>query len=252
MSLIETESLILRTYNLSEADKIVLMLTREHGIVRGVAKGARRLKSRFGSALEPFSVVSATYVQKEALELVSIQKLEMIDSYFAAASEPEFLQKFAYLIDILIGAVPPQDPNEKIFRMAKACLEAASQDRDVLGPLGLYFEIWLLRLTGYLPQWIGCSGCRRAFDPNEPAGLTSGHELVCENCRRISAMIQVQAEIRRMLIDALVCSPSDFASRYKTSAQVGELSILLKRIISNTLGRPVSEGPPFAVQTNRG
>ena len=54
MSLIETESIILRSYNLAEADKIVVLLTRDHGVVRGVAKGAKRLKSKFGSGLEPF------------------------------------------------------------------------------------------------------------------------------------------------------------------------------------------------------
>ena len=57
MPLIETESIILKTYNLAEADKIVLFLTRDHGVLRGVAKGAKRLKSRFGSGLEPFSIV---------------------------------------------------------------------------------------------------------------------------------------------------------------------------------------------------
>ena len=57
MSLIETESLVIKSYNLAEADRIVVFLTREHGMVRGVAKGAKRLKSKFGSSLEPFSVV---------------------------------------------------------------------------------------------------------------------------------------------------------------------------------------------------
>jgi len=111
MPLIETESLVLKTYNLAEADKIVLLLTRDHGIIRGVAKGAKRLKSRFGSALEPFSVARVSYFQKETLELVSIQKMELMESYFAAASNPEFLQKFSYLTDILVGSLPPHDPS---------------------------------------------------------------------------------------------------------------------------------------------
>ena len=120
MPLIETESLVLKTYNLAEADKIVLLFTRDQGIVRGVAKGAKRLKSRFGSGLEPLSVVRATYFQKEVLELVSIQSIELLESNFSAASEPEFLEKFAYLIDILVGSVPPHDPNETLYRMVRA------------------------------------------------------------------------------------------------------------------------------------
>ncbi|MEQ1645716.1 MAG: DNA repair protein RecO, partial [Pyrinomonadaceae bacterium] len=103
MSLIETESIILRSYNLAEADKIVVLLTRDHGIVRGVAKGAKRLKSKFGSGLEPFSFVNSTYFEKDTSDLVSIQKIEIDESNFAAASDPDFLQKFSYLGDLLVS-----------------------------------------------------------------------------------------------------------------------------------------------------
>ena len=58
MALSETEALVLRTYNLAEADKIVVCLTRENGVIRGVAKGCRKLKNRFGAALEPFTLCS--------------------------------------------------------------------------------------------------------------------------------------------------------------------------------------------------
>ncbi len=82
MSLIETEGLILKSYPLAEADKIVLLLTERQGLVRGVAKGAKRLKSRFGGALEPFSIVDITYFQKEERELVSIRQIELKKSFF--------------------------------------------------------------------------------------------------------------------------------------------------------------------------
>jgi len=74
MALIETESIILKSYNLAEADKIVVFLSEDHGMIRGVAKGAKRLKSKFGSGLEPFSIVRITYKQKESVELVGIDK----------------------------------------------------------------------------------------------------------------------------------------------------------------------------------
>ena len=58
MSLFETEALILRTYNLAEADKIVVCLSRSAGLIRGVAKNCRKLKKRFGASLEPSNVVA--------------------------------------------------------------------------------------------------------------------------------------------------------------------------------------------------
>lgn len=245
MPLIETESLILKTYDLAEADKVVLFLTRDHGIVRGVAKGAKRLKSRFGSALEPFSVVRATYFQKEVLELVSIQKLELIDSYFAAASDPEFLHKFSYLTDILVGSLPPQDPSETLYRMTRACLNAAVECPDKLVEIGLYFEVWLLKLTGYLPQWNRCSDCGRELDSTEPAGLAADQELVCGRCRRLSSMINIGPGERATLQNALKLSPIDFASKAVDGVLLTELSAIFKRVISQTLGRPVSESRPL-------
>src|SRR6267143_846888 len=82
MPSLETDALVLRTYNFGEADKIVVCLTRGAGLIRGVAKGCRKLKSRFGAALEPFTVARLTYYQKENQELVSLSQAEIVKSHF--------------------------------------------------------------------------------------------------------------------------------------------------------------------------
>ncbi len=168
MGLYETEALVLKSYNLAEADRIVVFLTKEHGVVRGVAKGAKRLKSKFGGSLEPFTVVRLSFFQKEALELVSIRNIELEKSYFAEASEPAFLQKFSYLADVLLALTPPHDPSETLYRMVRAALATASEDAESLTTIGVYFEVWLLRLGGYLPDWSVCDECKREFDETEP------------------------------------------------------------------------------------
>jgi DNA repair protein RecO (recombination protein O) len=251
MPLVETESLILKSYDLAEADKIVVLLSREHGILRGVAKGAKRLNSRFGSGLEPFSTVRLTYFQKETLELVKIQKTELIDSYFEIASDPDFLQKFSYLVDILVAALPPQDPNETLYRMILACLKAGAGQPASLPAIGLYFEIWLLKLTGYLPRWFHCRSCGREFNATEDTGLGSDHELYCGSCRRLSSMLQVAAGQRSLLVDALRIAPDEFAEKYRSSIDLRQLSEIFKRVISQSLGRQVSEPPPLAAHINR-
>src|ERR1700742_3413780 len=116
MALIETEGLILKTYGLAEADKIVICFTKENGLIRGVAKGAKRLKSRFGGALEPFTIVNLTYFQKEERELVSVSQIEVCKSFFTKAVNPEFLQKFSYLFELLFEFAPPNEANERLYR----------------------------------------------------------------------------------------------------------------------------------------
>ena len=237
MPLIETEGLVIKSYNLAEADRIVVFLTHDHGVVRGVAKGAKRLKSKFGSGLEPFSVVRLTYFQKDSVELVSIQKAELVRSYFAAASDPDFLQKFSYLGDLLAAFSPPHDPNETLYRMACACLEATAERPANLASVGVYFELWLLRLSGYLPDWSRCDECKRVLDETETADVRSNFHLICSGCRKSSGR-PADAAQRKLYASAMRLSPADFA--IATSVQVdaiNSLSATLKLIIAQSIGR---------------
>lgn len=238
MALFETESLVLKTYSLAEADKIVVFLTQHQGLVRGVAKGAKRLKSRFGGALEPFSIVDLTYFQKEERELVSIRQLELKKSFFENVSDPQFLQKFAYLGELLIEFAPPHEPNERLYRMSKVCLETAAENPNSLESIALYFEIWLLRLAGYLPYWDKCNECRRELAKNEVANLQINFHLLCQNCRKTKSGVVISFVQRQIFLSAQTLSPAKFLEfTADKGEQVRELSALLKRIISHTLGK---------------
>src|SRR5258705_7202603 len=127
MGLTETEAVVLRTYNLAEADKIVVCLTRTEGLVRGVARGSRRIKNRFGAALEPFTVLHLTYYQKEHQELVSIRNADILKSHFGLFRDPQILPALAYMGDLVVEFSPPHQTNDKLFRMVTASLGPLSQ-----------------------------------------------------------------------------------------------------------------------------
>lgn len=238
MGVVETEGIILKSYSLAEADKIVVLLTQNEGLVRGVAKGAKRLKSRFGGGLEPFSVVNLTYFQKEERELVSISQVELVKSFFESASDPQFLQKFSYLADILSDFAPPHDPNETLYRMAKVCLETAAENPDSLESIALYFEIWILRLGGYLPDWNRCDECRRPLNSGEETGLQINFQLLCQGCQRSRMNRAVSDRQRRLFIAAQKNSPLKFvAMTADRTEDVKEISNMLRRLISNILGK---------------
>ena len=100
MALLETEALVLRTYNFGEADKIVVCLTRSAGLIRAVAKGCRKLKSKFGASLEPFTLARIHYYQKENQELVSLNQAEILKSHFDLSGNAEILTGLAYMGDL--------------------------------------------------------------------------------------------------------------------------------------------------------
>ena len=81
MRLVTTDAIVLRSYNLAESDRIVVFLTRSSGLVRAVAKGARKMKSRFGAALEPFTLVKLSFHERENRDLVSLSGAEILKSH---------------------------------------------------------------------------------------------------------------------------------------------------------------------------
>lgn len=212
MALVETEALILRTYNFGEADKIVVCLTDAAGVVRGVAKGCRKLKSRFGAALEPFTLAKITYYQKENQELVGLSQADIIKSHFDLSGQAEILVGLAYMGDLVIEFSPPYERNERLFRMVKACLEAICSSQSDLQVILRYFEVWLLKLEGYLPDIKRCGDCHLEFSEAEPAFMNNDMMLRCRSCTHggnaLSKHIQKQLRATQRLAPFLFAQES--------------------------------------------
>ncbi len=210
MAVFETEALILRSYNLAEADKIVVCLSRSAGLIRGVAKGCRKLKNRFGAALEPFTLVNLTYYEKEHQELVSFRQVEILKSRFNLSSNASILTGFSYIGDLLIDFSPPHQANDNLFRMALACFEAASETPDDLEAVLRYFEVWLLKLEGFLPDLRMCVNCHKTFSADEVVYLGLDLSLRCYECSQGRGSA-VSKQLRTHLRTTEKLSPARFA-----------------------------------------
>jgi DNA repair protein RecO (recombination protein O) len=156
-----TDALILRTYALGEADRIVVFLTNDRGKKRGVAKNARQSRRRFGGALEPMTYGRVGYVERERRELVHLQYVEPVRSPLTAASGDAlgYVEYFAELID---EWAPEADPNEMLFRLGASMVDALAADVPV-ERLARYFEYWLLRLQGVYDPGVQLSDDAHAF-----------------------------------------------------------------------------------------
>ncbi len=248
MPIYESESLVLKSHNLAEADRIVVFFTRLHGVVRGVAKGAKRLNSRFGSLLEPFTIVNLEYFEKEDRELVSIRHVDLVRSFFAEASDPAVLHSYSYIADLLIAFAPPRDANEKLYRMIKACVESGGSSPIELAAIRLYFELWLLRLGGYLPDWSACDECKQAFASGESANVKADFHLLCDRCRKVRSSSVLSSSDLETFHRALKLSPRDFLDFASDKPdQLAAVSAILKRIIASVLGREVAGENTFAI-----
>ena len=213
MPLHHSEAYVLRTYTLKEADKICVFLTRESGKVRGVAQGARRLKSKFGSSLEPFTEVLVSYFQRENRELVSISSCEIIRSQFPAELTGEYLGVLHYLAELIIEFVPDHEPNQRVYRLAGAATEALRQSGPgQFAPLARYCEIWMLRLAGFLPDFGHCATCSTGVTRESSLWLGPDGSALCADCS-FKRGLEIRPEVRRLVSEILTSKPGEFVSR---------------------------------------
>jgi len=238
MALVNTEAIVLRTYNLAEADRIALCLTRSSGLVRAVAKGARRMKSRFGAALEPFTLIKLAFYEKENRELVAVSSAEIIKSHFNLAAQVETSQVLAYMGELVAEFAPPHEANEKLFRMVAACVEALETSAGRADLVLRYFEVWLLRLAGLFPDVRFCADCGVRLGEGETANLDVEVKPHCQKCSRGPAT-RLSMETQQMLVATQRLPPAEFAAGFKEiSEQSGaQLSELTHRLIVRALER---------------
>src|SRR5438045_2419435 len=118
MPLYTTDALVLRTYKLGESDRIVVFLTEDRGKKRGVAKGARRPKSKFAGALEPLTRARIAYFEKERRELVGLNYAEPSRSPLSA--RPEALAHVGYFAELLDEWAQEAEPNERLYRLGSS------------------------------------------------------------------------------------------------------------------------------------
>ena len=182
MPLHTADALVLRTYKLGEADRIVVFLTADRGKKRGVAEHARRPRSRFRAALEPLTHVRLAYFERERRELVGLNYAEPIISPLAAAS-PEALGYSHYFAELIDEWAAEADPDERLFRLGTAALEALVQGVPV-EPLARYFECWLLKLQGVYPADLSLSDGRGAVRGGRSPGGAGGRRVAGGDARR--------------------------------------------------------------------
>jgi DNA repair protein RecO (recombination protein O) len=181
MPLYTADALVLRTYKLGEADRIVVFLTEDRGKKRGVARGARRPRSQFAGALEPLTQVRVAYFEKERRELVGLNYAEPARSPLSA--RPEAMAHVGYFAELLDQWAQDGDPSERLYRLGASVLEALSAGGGV-EPLARYFEFWIMRLQGVYPSFTACHGCGSALDVDGGgAWLAPGaHVFTCASC----------------------------------------------------------------------
>ena len=195
MPLYTTDALILRTYHLGEADRIVVFLTSDRGKKRGVANGARRQRSRFVGGLEPLTRVRLAYYERERRDLVRLSYVEPVRSPLMAR-DGAALGHVEYFAELIDECAPESDPNAALYRLGAAVVDSLIGEVPV-ERLARYFEYWVLRLQGVYPSLRACHRC--GGDPASGGRMdAAGGGFACAACAT-GAGVGLSAESVRFL-----------------------------------------------------
>lgn len=151
MPLRTSEAFILRTYPLKETDRIVSFFTRDFGKKRGVARAARRPKSKFGASLEPLTQVRIQFFEREGRDLCSIDHCELLASPLASSSA-DLLNSVAIslMAEVADRMLPEAEVSDSTYRLLAVSTTALRSAQSAWLPL-TYYLYWMVRLGGFLP-----------------------------------------------------------------------------------------------------
>ena len=208
MAVLTSEAVVLRTWPVHEADLVVSFFTRDYGRMTGVAKSALRSRKRFGGALEPMTVARAWFVEKPKQELVRLDQLEIIRSPLSAPVDQARLTVLSLFAEVLEEALPEHDPQETVFRLIVSLLEQTTVEQPWM-PL-TYFELWMTRLLGLLPDIAHCIACGEVLVTGETSFNAYADGLFCRVHRPGNAS-ELSADSWQMALKMLRAPVASFA-----------------------------------------
>ena len=232
MPLHAADALVLRTYKLGEADRIVVFLTADRGKRRGVAKGARRPRSRFSGALEPMTRGRVAYFERERRDLVRLRYVEPSCSPLASGSA-EALAHVGYFAELIDEWAPEADPNETLFRLGASVGESLASGAPV-ERLARYFEYWLLRLQGVYPASAACGRCGGDLGGGARLDAAAG-TLVCRACDPLDEGSGLSGAAIRFLRAARETAPAALGDVELPPPADRELAGMHQRLITSHL-----------------
>lgn len=242
-----TEAIVLKTMPFSEADLIVTMLSSDYGVLKTFAKSPRKVKSRFGSSLEPLTWSRISFWGKEDTALPRLTQSDIIRPFQPLRDNLDSFFRAAEIAELTLSVLAEREVCADVFYLFRAVLDRieaclSEEDRDsrernaLLDLIVLFYKVRLLDLTGYGPALDGCARCRKG---GHDFYLSQG-SIVCSSCaqefdapiRLSMGAVKLYETMRRWQVEKI--------ERIRPSGKIFfELSDLLNAHFGYTVARPL-------------
>ena len=221
-------AVVLRSWKLGEADRILSLMTQQNGKIRCVAKGARKTQSRFGSRVEPTNHLQVQLYRGKG-ELDTLTQVESIDRYPVLREDLELFARASSMLEAVEVVAQDREPNEGLYTMLARALHTVAHSESHLVVAGFFLK--LLQREGFAPAVDVCVLCGRDTDLTHLSVEDGG--TTCSTCRAgtplsVEALALLQLALGGQL-GAVLNQPASPATR--------EVDVLSTRLLEHMLER---------------
>jgi DNA repair protein RecO (recombination protein O) len=238
MGLGTSAAVVIGSFPIGESDRVVTFFSRDFGRVRGVAKAARRLRSRFGGALELFTLGQLVFFDTGRSELVRVDHFDVSHPFAALRENLETLGEAAWMVEVVARTTGERDRQPALYGLlvrALRAMEATTRPPRV----AVCFGVRCLDVLGHRPRLERCVECGRAYPFPRPSLAEAG--VVCEACRGgtdavavAPATVAAFARLRAARWEDAIAAPVGRAGP--------ELRAVLDTYLSRLIGQPTRTG----------
>ncbi len=199
MALYSDNGIVIRTYKYSEADRIAVFLTENHGKVRAIAKGVRKTTSKLGGRVEPGSHSAVQFFEGKS-DLHKVIQVDVLDTFANIRGDYDRLVRVASILEVAEQLSQDHEPNPALYRMVLGAVRSLNEHDSPLLVTAFFFKV--LALEGFRPEIDVCVGC--GGDPNnsdvELVSFDAMEGTTCRNCRRGTSMSSEALRIIRLIL----------------------------------------------------
>jgi len=231
----KTAAIVIGSFPLGESDRLVTFYSRDFGKIRGVAKSARRMRSRFGSALELCTLGELVFFDGGRSELVRVDHFDITRPFDRVRENLEKLAQAAWMIECVARLTAERDRHVALFGLLVRGLRALDGPRQPTR-VAMAFGVRCVEALGHRPRLDACVACGRAYPFPRPALGDGG--VICEACARPGGDALAISPVTIGAFERLRSVSWDEALAVPLGRAEAELPVLLEAQVARLIGHP--------------
>lgn len=247
MSLLSTPAIVLGSMRLGEADKLITFFTVKRGKLKGVAQGARRMKSRFGASLEPFTHCTLIIFEKGGEKLARINQTDILHSFQPLREDWSSIESASRMADLTMHMTPDSEPNPEIFNLLLQGLTFLEGKKDPVLTLILFINRLIMH-SGYQCRWDTCLKCQHLFKAGVRQTLyfsPSAGGTLCAACAKNTTTLTPLSQSTRAFLSATQKMDYIQSHRFRPSSDMlKECETLFRQYLAHITGKPIQRFSP--------